>query len=211
MEVNNELRGLMRWKTSALEIRKPRVVVICGMMGALAIVLGMVATIELGPYLRIGFSGLPNQAVAYMFGPVIGGIFGGMLDILKYLVKPTGAFFPGFTLTAIAGGVFYGAILYKREATLIRVLMAQVLVKVVCNIIMNTVSLNILYGKGFLALLPSRIISNAVMLPIDTAIMFFMCKMIHRFWVRIQSSDEAVNEASDNAAYDDDTPNDTEY
>ena len=52
--------------------------------------------------------------------------------------------------------------------------------KIVVNILLNTLWLNILYGKAFLAILPGRVISNAVMLPIDTAIMFFMLQAVDR-------------------------------
>ena len=194
MEVNNELKGLSRWRQSAAEFRRPRIVVICGMMCALAVVLSMVASIELGPYLRIGFSGLPNQAVAYLYGPVVGGIFGGVLDIVKYLIKPTGEFFPGFTVSAILGGVIYGAMLYKRRATLQRVFLAQLIVKVFVNIGCNTLWLKILYGQGLFAILPARVVSNAVMLPVDTAIMFFMLRMIDRIAGAYLSNDRAGNQ-----------------
>ena len=65
-------------------------IVLCGLLAALAVVLGMVASIDIGPYIRIGFSGLPNRIVEFLFGPVVGSIFGGMLDILKYVIKPSG-------------------------------------------------------------------------------------------------------------------------
>lgn len=194
MEVNNELKGPARWRQSAAEFRKPRIVVICGMMCALAVVLSMVASINLGPYLRIGFSGLPNQAVAYLYGPVVGGIFGGVLDIVKYLIKPTGEFFPGFTVSAILGGVIYGAMLYKRKATLLRVFLAQLIVKVFVNIGCNTLWLKILYGQGLFAILPARVVSNAVMLPVDTAIMYFMLRMIDRIARTHPADDRAGNQ-----------------
>ena len=62
------------------------------MLGAVAIVLGSLS-IELGSTLRIGFSGIPNEIVHMLFGPVVGSVFAGTMDILKYLIKPTGAFF----------------------------------------------------------------------------------------------------------------------
>ena len=73
-------------------------IVLCGLMAALAVILSMVASIDVGPYIRIGFSGLPNRIVECLFGPVAGCLFGGMLDILKYMLKPSGPFFFGFTL-----------------------------------------------------------------------------------------------------------------
>ena len=168
------------WLRSLGEFRRLNVVAFCGMMCALAMVLNMVASISVGPYVRIGFSGLPNQVVAYLFGPAVGGIFGAALDVIKYLIKPDGAFFPGFTVSAALGGMIYGALLYKKKVSLPRVFAAQLLVKVLVNILLNTLWLNMLYGKGFMALLPARVVSNAVMLPIDTAIMYVMLQAVDR-------------------------------
>ena len=178
-----ENKGFMTgsmWIRSLGEFKKLRVVTFCGMMCAAAMALNMVASVSLGPYIRIGFSGLPNQVVAYLFGPAVGGIFGAALDIIKYLIKPEGAFFPGFTVSAAVGGIFYGAFLYRRKLSLARVFAAQLTVKVFVNLFLNTLWLNMLYGKGFMAILPGRVVSNAVMLPIDTAIMFLMLQAVDR-------------------------------
>ena len=79
------------WIRSLREFKKLNVVAFCSMMCAVAMALNMVASITVGPYIRIGFSGLPNQVVAYLFGPAVGGIFGGALDVIKYILKPEGA------------------------------------------------------------------------------------------------------------------------
>ncbi|MCD7708562.1 MAG: folate family ECF transporter S component [Clostridiales bacterium] len=152
----------------------PKNIALCGVMGALAIVLNMVATINVGPYLRIGFSGIPNRIIECLFGPVAGCIFGGVMDILKFVVKPSGPFFFGFTLNAMLAGVLYGLILSHGKLTVIRVFFAELSAKVFVNCILNTFWLSMLYGEGFLVLLPARIIKNAVMLPVDTAITFIV-------------------------------------
>lgn len=180
MAENDRFIDRSLWLRSLGEFKKVNVVAFCGMMCALAMVLNMVASISVGPYIRIGFSGLPNQAVAYLFGPAVGGIFGAALDVIKYLIKPDGAFFPGFTISAALGGIIYGAFLYRKKLTLGRVCAAQVLVKVFVNVLLNTLWLNMLYGKAFMAILPGRVISNAVMLPIDVAIMYFMLQAVDR-------------------------------
>ena len=46
-------------------------------------------SIEYGNFIRIGFSSIPNGIIAYLFGPTVGGIFSGTLDIIKYILKPT--------------------------------------------------------------------------------------------------------------------------
>ena len=65
--------------------RKLYALTFCGLMGALAIVLSYTTSIELGPYIRIGFSGYPNRIVEFLLGPAAGAMFGGMMDILKYI------------------------------------------------------------------------------------------------------------------------------
>ena len=65
----------------------------CAMLAAAAIIL-VNFRIELTNTQRIGFSGIPNQLVAYLFGPAVSCLFAGALDIIKYLIKPVGPFFP---------------------------------------------------------------------------------------------------------------------
>jgi ECF transporter S component (folate family) len=113
------------WTASASELRRLKVLTACGMMCALALVLNMTTTFNIGPYIRIGVSGIPAQVVDYLFGPVVGGIFGGVLDIVKYVLRPDGNFFPGFTISGIVGGMIYGAILYRQRPTVLRILAAQ--------------------------------------------------------------------------------------
>lgn len=164
--------------SSLARLKETKVLTFCGMMGALAVILGYVATIKVGQYIRIGFSGLPNQVVDYLFGPWIGAIFGGAMDIIKWFASGDGNFFPGFTLTAMAGAVIYGFFLYKKPLRLKNVIASQVVVKIVCNLILNTLWLNLLYGQAIAAILPGRIVSNAVMLPIDCFIMYVMLKVV---------------------------------
>ena len=168
------------WKSSLAEFRYLNVVVFCGLMAGLAIVLNYVASIDIGPFVRIGFSGIPNQIVSYLFGPAIGGIFGAALDILKWAIKPTGPYFPGFTLSAILGGVIYGSFLYKKPLSIKNIVIAQLLVKVVVNIGLNTLWLVLLYNRVASAILPARLASNAVMLPIDSFIMWVVLKAVDR-------------------------------
>ena len=179
--VTNENSLAGKAKLSSLSrLKETRVRTFCGMMGALAIVLGYVATIKFGQYIRIGFSGLPNQVVDYLFGPWIGAIFGGAMDVIKWFASGDGNFFPGFTVTAMLGAVIYGLFLYKRPVKVLNVVLSQLTVKLVCNIFLNTLWLNMLYGQAIAAILPGRIVSNAVMLPIDSFIMFVMLNLVNK-------------------------------
>ena len=157
------------YQQSLKELCRTKTIVLCGLLAALAIVLSLVASIQLGPYIKIGFSGLPNRIVEFLFGPVVGCLFGGALDLLKYVLKPDGPFFFGFTFNAMLSG----SLLYRRPVSIKRIVIAEFFVKLVINCGLNTLWISMLYGKGFIALLGPRVIKNVIMLPIDSFILFF--------------------------------------
>ncbi|MDF2678515.1 MAG: hypothetical protein K0Q97_2867, partial [Bacillota bacterium] len=68
--------------------------------------------------MRIGFGFVPLAIAAMLLGPVKAGIVGAVADIIGAILFPTGAFFPGFTLTAFLKGVVYGLFLYKKQNNL---------------------------------------------------------------------------------------------
>ena len=177
------------------ELASPKNLALCGVMGALSMVLGIVASIQIGPYIKIGFSGLPNRIVECLFGPVIGCIFGGTMDILKFIAKPDGPFFFGFTFDAMLAGVLYGSILYKKPVTIPRVFVAELAAKVIVNCGFNTLWISVLYGKGFLAILPMRLLKNAIMLPIDTIITFAMLTLATQIATQFHFSKPKLNES----------------
>lgn len=170
---------------SVKELLITRNIVLCGLMAALAVVLNMTASIEIGPYVRIGFSGIPNRIVECLFGPAAGCLFGGALDILKYMLKPSGPFFFGFTLNVMLAGIIYGSILYKKPVTVKRIAAAEFLTKLLINCILNTLWISMLYGKGFFALLPLRVLKNMIMMPIDSTILYFSLTYVKKLVNRI--------------------------
>lgn len=162
------------YSDSFKELKVTHNLVLCGLMAALAVVLNYTTSIFITPNIRIGFSGLPNRIVEYLFGPWVGAVFGAMLDILKYLLKPDGgAFFFGYTFNVMVAGVIYGFILYKKPVKIWRIFIAEFLTKTIVNCGLNTLWIALLNGNAFMAVLPARALKNAIMLPIDTAILFF--------------------------------------
>lgn len=165
------------YRASFEEIKNLRALTLSAMLLALSVILGYF-TIEAGPFLKIGFSNLVNAFVCFLFGPVLGAFYEGTLDIVKYVVKPTGPFFPGFTLNAVIAGLIYGTVLYNRPLSFKRVLLAEILVDLFCNVILNTLWISVLYGKGFLAILPMRAVKNAIQCPINSALFYFIIKKL---------------------------------
>ena len=165
------------FRNSMEEFKHVNTVTVMAMFAAISVVLGYF-TLVLGDYLKIGFSTIANQFVYYLFGPVAGGLFGGTLDILKYIIHPTGAFFPGFTISAMVGGVLYCCFLYKRPISFWRVLAAELTVSIICNMLLGTLWLSMLYGKAFMALLPMRVFKNIMMWPVNSILFYTIGKTL---------------------------------
>ena len=85
------------------ELGKVRTITTVAMFAALSIILGTF-TVQIGNYIKIGFSSLTTVGTGFLFGPIVGGIFGAVTDVVKYMIKPTGPFFPGFTIVAVIAG-----------------------------------------------------------------------------------------------------------
>lgn len=161
-------------KESLLELKKLQVLVTSAMLLAVCIVLGLVGTVMIGPYIKISFSYLPIALGSMLFGPVIGGILGALSDILNYIISPKGPFFPGFTLNAIITGLIYGFAFYKKRITLKKIVITKVILVLVVDLLLTTYWLSDLYGQAFMVLLPARMLKSAIMLPIDVAILYFV-------------------------------------
>lgn len=164
------------------ELKSVRTITIAAMMAAVSIILGFYS-INIGNFIRIGFSSIPNGLIAYLFGPVVGGVFAGMLDIFKYLMKPVGVFFPGMTLVVILAGVLYGCMYYKKPITLTRVLAAKFIVMLICNVWLNTWCLSVMYGDAFMAIMPARLMKNLIMWPIDSFIFYSIARSLEMLGV----------------------------
>lgn len=183
-------------QSSLHELSTTKNLVLCGLMAALSIILGTFASISVGPYIKIGFSSIPNRIVDCLFGPVVGCMFGGALDLLKFLVKPDGPFFFGFTFDAMLAGFLYGIILYKKPLKWQRVLAAEFVNKLIVNCGFNTLWISILYGKGFFVLFPARILKNLIMLPIDTVILFFALTLMKQIATQFGFGSKVVTSQS---------------
>ena len=86
-----------------------------GSLVALEIVLARFCSIQAWN-LRIGFSFLPIAMASIRFGPIPAAMAASAADILGAVLFPTtGAYFPGFTLTAFLTGVIFGLCLYRRQ------------------------------------------------------------------------------------------------
>lgn len=164
---------------SSKQLKDVRNLVLCGVLLAMKLALAFFS-IQLTPFLRIGFSFLTMAIIGLLFGPVIGGMFGALSDVLSYFVQPSGPFYVGFTIVSIATGIFYGIMLYHKKITLKRCVATEIFASIFINMILNTLALSFLYGKGFLALLSFRVFKDILSIPINSVLLFVVLRIVEK-------------------------------
>ena len=142
--------------------------------------------IPLSPQLRITFTFIPLAVCGWLFGGAAALLTGMLCDILSFLLFPTGAYFPGFTLTAMLSGLVYGLFLYKKsgKALFTNIIISKLIVTVFFNIGLNSLWISILYKKAFWVYLSGRIVKNIIMLPIEIVILFAVIELLIRSGVQ---------------------------
>ncbi len=163
-------------------MKKTKLLVTVAMLIAINIVLSRLLAINITPTLRITFGFLAVALIGIRFGPIMAGLGAGIADVLGFFIfnSSGGSYFPGFTLTAVLSGVVYGIFLYKKKCNLVPILIAASIVVIFLELGLNTYWLSMLYGKGFLVLLPPRLIKSAIMIPTQTGLIFAIWKVLAR-------------------------------
>lgn len=171
--------------TSAREFKSLHTVILCGLMGALGIILKMFASIPFGPF-TITYAWIPNRIIDFMFGPAVGAVYGGVMDIIKFIMKPTGTFNLGYTAVAVLAGLTFGTILYKKPVSFMRIVFAQSLVKIFINAGLSTYLMAFERGEAFMALMPVRLVKNLIMIPLDSILLFVVLTALMKVLPRLK-------------------------
>ena len=151
---------------------------------ALGVVLGGLLSIPampLGSYtLKIGLGVLPVIVTAVLYGPLYGGTVGALTDLLQALIFPKGAYMPWFTVIGALFGVIPGMFFVKsQKPTLKRIFAAVFSGQTVCSVVLNTLLLMWLYGSPW-QIVYARLINQAVMIPLYTALVYYVVKLMDK-------------------------------
>ena len=165
---------------SARSLRRTQTLTTAGLLLAIQMVLSSYGVIEVSDSLKISLAHLALAPTAMFFGPVVAGMQGALSDILGFLLKPTGPYFPGFTLSALLGGVIYGFFFYQTGRKPWQIVAARLIIIVFVNIGLNTLFLTMLYGPSMMASLPVRAFKNVIQLPFDCVLLLALCRIMQR-------------------------------
>ena len=128
------------------------------------------------PLMKIGLGFAATALCALLYGPWWAAGVAALGDVLGSLLFPTGAYFPGFTLTAACTGLLFGLCLYRRGADWRFPVLGAVLNCALISYLANTAMISFISGTSYTALLGVRAIQLTVMLPLQTLVLLWLTR-----------------------------------
>lgn len=142
---------------------------------AIRFVLGLVPAFKFGNVVQLGVGFIGSALSGALLGPFYATITAVAYDILDFFLSNSGfMFFPGFTLSAGLGGLFYGLGLWHKEKNLKNIFLTVLAITIIINIILNTIWIKIMYGGAWVALIQPRLIKNLISLPLNTLALYYI-------------------------------------
>ena len=158
-----------------------RNITVMAMLLALRVILGQF-TIQPTPDFRFfSITFIPMSMAAYLYGPWAALVFGIMGDILGFMMRPLGIYFPGFALSEAAICFIYACFTYKLPVDNLKNLILRVICARLCIAVFVFFGLNFVWfhffghlfgvppsvrqaGSFFLA--SGRLLNNLIQLPL---------------------------------------------
>lgn len=154
------------WKQAAGELKRLKVLTFAALLSALSIAISGLY-IVVGENLRVYFTFFITAVGCSVYGPVMGMLAAAVTDTLGYIMFPSGAYFPGYMLSEMAGALIYSLFLYRKRITVLRLYGAKLLVNFLVNVLLGCLWSKILYGQGYLYYLVKSLIKNTLLLPLE--------------------------------------------
>ena len=145
---------------------------VCAILVAVHVLLSRILSVNAWN-IKIGLAFLPVYAAAYLYGPWVAALVGGIGDLVGALAFPIGPYFPGFTLSCALTGVIFGLLL-KGGKPFKSVVLAAAADQVIIGLLMNTFWIALLYGSPFLQLMEIRSVQAAIMFVLETVVIRLM-------------------------------------
>lgn len=125
--------------------------------------------------LELSFGFVPVALCGMLFGPVPAMLMSGAADVIGAILAGV-EFFPGYTLSAVLSGLFYGLFLHKPHVSLWRIALGQLLVSLVVYAGCNTLWAYVMgYGRTWQYVV-TRFTVNAVAYPVYVLILYLMMR-----------------------------------
>ena len=147
---------------------------------AMAILLKSFLSFETGSF-RFTFYEIPMVFIGALFGPVVGGISGFIVDFFHVLFSPWAFSFNVFTISNMLWGIIPGLLIFSRNWKK-RTLLVTLILSFLLTFALNTIGIVQFQGTGaMLATLPYRVLIMLIKVPLD---MYFILLLHERVFVQ---------------------------
>ena len=136
------------WQEAGQSARSLKLIVFAALMIAMTRALSLIPSIPIA-HTHLSFGFLARALCALICGPVLGLVFGFAEDILGFILQPSGEFFPGYTLSTMAGVLVYALCFYRAKITVWRLFLANLLVNILVNAWMGSLWTMMTRGGGY--------------------------------------------------------------
>lgn len=146
--------------------------------------------------LGLSFAFLFLAVACMLFGPYPSLIIGIISDVVGYLIMPNGDFFIGYTIQSMFACFAYALCFHKTYVTYTRCLIARVLVNLIANVVIGTISRSIMFGLSYDAtityLLITSLPKNLIYLLPQSLLLFVVLKAVSRPLYHLNMMDERI-------------------
>ena len=129
----------------------------------------------------LGF--LPIAAVGMCFGPIWSGIAYVLADLVGTFAVGQTPFIP-ITICKFIFGFIFGLFFYKKELSLLRIILCVLTISVIVDLIAMPLSLYVLMNRGVLAIAAERLIQVGVMFPVRVISIWLMNRYLGKYILR---------------------------
>ena len=164
------------FKKSFKSFHKPEVICFTAMLTAISVVVQSF-TFTISSLLQFSFTFLPVAISGVLFGSFPAMVVAASSDVISFLIRPRGDFFPGFTLNAAIMGLIYGIFFYSycqcksHKRKIFKIIFAEITINIVNGLAFTTLWLHILYKTPIMAILGTRLIKFLFTVPFNIIVL----------------------------------------
>lgn len=164
---------------------KIKKIIISALLLATSIVINRFLSINTN-ILSIGFTFVPLMFSGIILGPKYSIVIAGLADLIGALLFPFGSYFIGYTISSLLTGLVYGLLLYNKDGFnlnkkfIVKMLISIVIVCILINGLLNTVWIILTVKKAAIAIIPTRVVKQLIMIPIMFLTMLSLLKLLEK-------------------------------
>lgn len=166
------------------KISKSKKTILAALLLAMFIILDRLITINT-QFLTINLSLIPIMLTGMILGWKYGILVGALGDLIGAIFWPFGAYFPGFTISVGLSGLVFGLFLYEtpnkeKKYFKIKAIISTLIVVGIINLLLNSLWLNIMYGKAYTYYIGIRAVTQAVEFPLYVGTIIILEKTLKK-------------------------------